>query len=78
MSQTLRSLMMIVESYPELKANENFLSLREDLKLIESLIAEYREEYNKSVQDYNNTVQTFPRLLVAKLFGFGPQELFAL
>ncbi len=76
LSQTLRSLMMVVESNPELKANENYLGLREDLKNIENLIASYREEYNKAVQDYNNTVQTFPDLIPAKIFGFGSEPLF--
>jgi LemA protein len=78
LSQTLRSLLMVVEENPKLQANENFLALREDLKSIENLIAEYREGYNRTVQDYNNTVQTFPKLLVANLFHFYPEELFAL
>lgn len=78
LSQTLRSLMMVVESNPKIKANENYLALRDDLKNIEALIADHREEYNLTVQDYNNLVQTFPRLLAAKLFGFSAEEFFNL
>lgn len=76
LSNTLRSLMMVVESNPELKANQNFLSLTEDLKNIENLIAAYREEYNKTVMRYNNSVQTFPGLVAARIFGFESEGLF--
>ena len=76
LSNTLRSLMMVVESNPELKANQNFLALTQDLKNIENLIAEYREEYNKTVLSYNNSVQTFPGLVAAKIFGFESEDLF--
>ena len=68
--------MMVVESNPELKANQNFLSLTEDLKNIENLIAAYREEYNRTVMGYNNSVQTFPGLVAARLFGFESEDLF--
>ena len=76
LTNTLRSLMMVVESNPELKANQNFLALTQDLKNIENLIAEYREEYNKTVLNYNNSVQTFPGLVAAKVFGFESEDLF--
>ncbi len=76
LTDTLRSLFAVVENYPKLQANENYLSLREDLKETENLIADYREEYNKTVQEYNNLVQTFPNLLVASIFQFMPEELF--
>lgn len=76
LSSTLRSLMMVVESNPELKANQNYLVLIEDLKNIENLIATYREEYNRTVLSYNNAVQTFPGFVAAKIFGFKSEELF--
>lgn len=75
-SQTLRSLFAVVENYPKLQASENFLSLRDDLKETENLIAKYREEYNLAVQFYNNMVQMFPNLLAANLFKFYEEEPF--
>jgi LemA protein len=75
-TQTLRSLFMVVESNPKLQANENYLALRDDLKTTEDNIAKYREEYNLSVQEYNNTIQTFPNLLSAGVFRFQDEELF--
>lgn len=76
LTATLRSLFAVVEDYPKLQANENFLSLQKDLKETENLIANYREEYNKTVQDYNNSIQTFPNLFAAFLFRFREEELF--
>ncbi len=77
LTDTLRSLFMVVESNPQLKANENYLALRSDLTSTEDVLAKYREEYNLTVQDYNNTIQTFPNLLAARIFGFTQEELFA-
>ncbi len=76
LSQTLRSLFAVVEAYPKLQASENFHTLRDDLKETENLIAKYREEYNQTVQSYNNLTQTFPNLFAAWLFKFAPEELF--
>ncbi|MDP3726707.1 MAG: LemA family protein [bacterium] len=76
LTETLRSLFAVVENYPKLAANQNYLSLRDDLKETENLIAQYREEYNKSVQDYNNSIQTFPNLWTAFLFNFKEEEFF--
>lgn len=75
-TQTLRSLFAVVENYPKLQASENFKQLRDDLKETENLVANYREEYNQTVQSYNNLIQTFPNLLAAALFKFEPEELF--
>ena len=75
-TQTMRSLFMVVESNPKLKANENYMNLQQELKETEDNIARYREEYNRSVQEYNNTIQTFPNLLSAALFQFKEEELF--
>lgn len=76
LSQTLRSLFSVVENYPKLQASENYKLLVAELKSTENFIAEYREEYNKSVQEYNNLVQTFPNLLIASLFGFKEEQLY--
>lgn len=76
LTETLRSLMMVTEAYPELKANENFKELRRDLLDAENNIADTRESYNRGVENYNNTIQVFPNLLVAAIFGFEAEELF--
>lgn len=76
LTETLRSLMMVTEAYPELKADANFKELRRDLLDAENAIAEFRQSYNKGVETYNNAIQIFPNMLVAALFGFEPEELF--
>lgn len=76
LTETLRSLIMVTEAYPELKATENYQQLRQDLVQTENDIANYREEYNQTVEHYNTTIQTFPNLLVAGLFGFESSDLF--
>lgn len=76
LTSTLRSLMLVVENYPKLEASKNFSELRTDLKQIEDSIAQYREEYNKSVQKYNNSTQTFPNVLIASILGFQKEQLF--
>lgn len=77
LSQTLKSLFAVVENYPKLQANENFQDLQNQLRGTEDLIAEYREEYNKTVLNYNTSIQTFPNLFAASLFNFKPAQLFA-
>ncbi len=72
----LKSLFAVAENYPELKANQNFLMLQEELAGIESKIAYARQFYNDSVMSYNNAQQTFPATLFAKNFGFTPKEYF--
>lgn len=76
LNQTLRSLFMVVEQYPKLQASDNYKQLRDDLNETENLIASYREDYNRSVQEYNNYIQTFPNLLVANLLHFPEEQLF--
>ena len=76
LTQSLRSLYAVIENYPQLQASKNYRELRQDILQTENLIAHYREEYNRSVQAYNNYIQTFPRLVVAKLFGFEAEPLF--
>lgn len=76
LTSTLKTLFAVSEAYPELRASENYQSLRGDIKETEDRIAQYREQYNQTVLDYNTTIQTFPNLLVANLFGFQEEELF--
>ena len=72
----LNRLMVLAESYPELKANENFLSLQNDLKDCEEKIAYARQFYNDSVLSYMNKLQMFPSNIVASMFGFKEMKYF--
>src|SRR5487761_2606640 len=73
----LRSLFAVVENYPTLKANENVLSLQEQLTTTENQISFSRQHYNATVNDFNTTLQTFPAVLVAGPLGFTKREFFA-
>jgi LemA protein len=70
LSSSLSRLLLIVENYPNLKANENFMRLQDELAGTENRIAVERKRYNDTVMDYNKKVQVFPRNLMAKLFHF--------
>ncbi len=72
----LRSLFAVVENYPELKANQNVLSLQEQVTTTENQISFSRQHYNATVLEYNNGIQTFPNNLFAGLFGFTKREFF--
>jgi len=76
LSSTLRSLFAVVENYPELKANQNVLSLQEELTTTENQISFSRQHYNASVLDYNNAIQVFPNSLLAGMFGFTKRDFF--
>lgn len=76
LSSTLKSLFALSESYPELQANANFLSLQNDLKAIEAEIANSRKYYNAVVRDYNTKRQSFPSNIIAKWFKFEKRELY--
>jgi len=73
---TLRSLFAVVENYPTLKANENVLSLQEQLTTTENQIGFARQHYNATVLDYNQSIQTFPAVLIAGSFGFTKRDFF--
>jgi LemA protein len=73
---TLRSLFAVAEAYPELKANENFMMLQEELSGTESKIAYSRQFYNDSVMTYNTSIQTFPNNILAGMFGFTQRDYF--
>ena len=72
----LRSLFAVVENYPDLKANQNVMSLQEQLSTTENQISFARQHYNATVLDYNNGIQTFPAVLLAGMFGFTKREFF--
>jgi LemA protein len=72
----LKSLFAVSEAYPDLKANQNFLQLQEELTSTEDRIAYARQFYNDSVLNYNNSIQTFPRNTLAGLFNFEKREFF--
>ena len=76
LTSTLRSLFAVVENYPDLKANQNVLSLQEELTTTENQISFSRQHYNASVLDYNNAIQVFPNVLLAGMFGFTKREFF--
>jgi LemA protein len=72
----LRQLFALSEAYPDLKANQNFLQLQEELTSTEDRISYSRQFYNDSVQTFNTSIQTFPRNLLAGMFNFQPRQFF--
>jgi len=72
----LNKLFALSEAYPDLKANENFLSLQTDLKDVEEKISYARQFYNDVVLKYNNTVEMFPSNIIAKIFNFKQSSFF--
>ena len=78
LSQATRGLMGLVESYPQLKANDNVKQLQEELVSTENKIAFSRQFYNDSVNSYNTRRQSFPAVLAAQSLGFGPMDLFTM
>ncbi len=76
--ETLKSLFAVVENYPELKANENFLSLQRSLEELEEEIARSRRYYNAVVRDFNTAIRTFPNNILAGFFGFREREFYEL
>jgi len=75
-SGALRQLFALSEAYPELKANQNFLALQEELSATEGRVAYARQFYNDSVLGYHNKLDTFPTLIVAKFGSFSRREFF--
>jgi LemA protein len=76
LKDALKSLFAVVENYPELKANENFLKLQEDLKDTEDKIEAARRFYNGNVRDFNTKIQKFPNNIIAGQLGFSDFEFF--
>jgi LemA protein len=78
LTQALGRLIALQEAYPELKSNENFLSLQSELSSIESAIQNARRYYNAILRDLNNACEAFPSVIVANGFGFSKGEYFEL
>jgi len=76
LTRGLRQLLAVAESYPELKANQNFLALQEELTATESKIAYSRQFYNDEVLRLNTAIQSFPSNVVANAFGFRTRTFF--
>ena len=76
LSGTLKSLFAVAEAYPDLKANQNFLNLQEELTSTEDRIAYARQFYNDSVLGYNNKIQAFPTVFFARMLKFDKREYF--
>jgi len=74
MQEALKSIFAIAENYPQLKANENFLHLQQELAAIEDKIAYSRQFYNDSILSYNNGVKVFPGVIFAKMYGAHEKE----
>ena len=70
LSSSLSKLLVTVERYPELKANQNFLELQAQLEGTENRIANSRRKFNESTQSYNTYIKTFPRNIYSNIFGF--------
>ena len=75
-TEALKSIFAVAENYPNLKANENFMQLQEELSGTESKIAYARQFYNDSVMAFNEGIQVFPKNFFAKIFGFHQEEFF--
>lgn len=71
----LKSLFAVAENYPDLKANQNFLNLQDELTHTEDKIAYSRQHYNDSVLSFNNTIETFPGLIFARRMGKKEREM---
>lgn len=76
LSAALGRLMVVVERYPELKANQNFLELQAQLEGTENRIAVERQKFNEVVQDYNRYIRSFPQTLLAGMYGFEQKAYF--
>ena len=72
----LGRLMVVMESYPELRSNQNFLALQDELAGTENRIAVERRRYNESIQSYNTAVRQFPASVIANMTGFDQREFF--
>ena len=78
LGETLKTLFAVAENYPQLKANENFLALQEELSDTENKIMSARRFYNTNVKDFNTRQETFPANTVASMLGFTKAEYFDL
>jgi LemA protein len=78
LGEALSKFMLVVENYPELKANQNFLSVQEELTSTENKISFARQSYNDQVLFFNNKIQMFPSNIIANVFNFARRDFFEL
>lgn len=78
LSSALAGLKITVEAYPDLKANQNFLQLQEEIADLENKLSSVRRYFNSATKEYNNAVQTFPSNVIAGMFGFHREIMFDL
>ncbi len=76
LGSALQRLLVVTENYPDLKANQNFLALQDQLEGTENRIAVERKRFNDAVRAYNTTIRRFPQVLFARMFGFEPRPYF--
>ena len=76
LSSSLKSLLVVVENYPDIKSSENFKSLQDDLSGTENRIAVARRDYNDAVNKYNSSIKKFPTNIISGMFGFGEEKYF--
>lgn len=76
LDSALSRLLVVVENYPELKADSQFINLQDELAGSENRIAQARKDYNEIAQNYNTKIQKFPTVILANLFGFDAAEYF--
>ena len=76
LSGALKTIMAVSENYPDLKANQNFSELQEELRATENKISASRQFYNDTVTRYNTKLEVVPSNIIAGIFGFKPEELF--
>ncbi len=75
-SDALKSVFALSEAYPELRSNDNFLNLQDRISGLENEIADRRELYNESVNNYNIRIQSLPDVVIANALGLGPEKMF--
>lgn len=73
---TIGRLLMLQEAYPDLKSNQNFMKLQDEIAGTENRIATARQDYNTATTDYNTTRSSFPTVISAKLYGFAPEPYY--
>lgn len=76
LTNALNALAVVVENYPDLKANTNFINLQDELAGTENRIAVARRDYNEAVKNYNKTIKSFPKNIIASMFGFEKKAYF--
>lgn len=78
LSAAMSGLKITLEAYPDLKANQNFIQLQEEISDLENKLASVRRYFNSATREFNNAVETFPSNLIAGMFGFHKEEMFDL